>query len=372
VTAKPPLFIFTGAHHPTGALIAAYREALLLSEVAEVTLVLARGANVHSEDLPGANLMYLPLAQLRKSLRGLLFYGPALLRSGWHLRRALSRADCTRLQINDYHFLEGAGARLLGYRGQIVTWIRLDPAREPLVYGTMLRLAKAVSDELVAVSNFIRCELPRGLKARLIYDPVADARTRSAVSDSNRLLFIGNYIAGKGQDVAIRAFHRVASEFPEAELVFHGSDMGLEKNRKYRATLQRMADDGLGRGRIHFRGFELDTGALLDDCLAAVNLSRSESFSLTCQEASAHGVAVIATRCGGPEEIIEDGVTGWLVPVDDEAATADAMRQALSNPGETRAMGERGSRLVRQRFGVEPFREALIELFRLPNPGKVR
>jgi glycosyltransferase involved in cell wall biosynthesis len=96
-----------------------------------------------------------------------------------------------------------------------------------------------------------------------------------------------------------------------------------------------------------------------------LTLSHSESFSFTCQEASAQGVAVIATRCGGPEEIVEDGVTGFLVDIDDDAAIADRMARLLSDPGLAAAMGGRGAALMAARFSAAPWRERMLEVLGL-------
>ena len=57
---------------------------------------------------------------------------------------------------------------------------------------------------------------------------------------------IGNYIEGKGQDRAIEAFHQIALDYPAAELVFHGGDMGLAKNRTYLSRLRCTAVNGTG------------------------------------------------------------------------------------------------------------------------------
>jgi glycosyltransferase involved in cell wall biosynthesis len=361
------LFILDGSVATTGAFVAVQRQARLLSGTVSSVLVLREDHAISSDDLaPFAQVITLPLRPLRRSLRSIVAYVPALLWNGLKLARALRRADCRRLQVNDYYLLEGAIARLFGYRGRLVTWVRIDPAN----YGgpvarLWLAAARRASDQVAAVSEFIRSRLPGRMRARLVYDPVPDLPA-ALPATGQRLVFVGNYIPGKGQDVAIRAFHRIAAAFPGAELIFHGGTMGLESNRDYLADLRRLAAAGAGSGRIALGPFAANSGAALDGALAALVLSRSESFSLTCQEASARGVAVIATRCGGPEEIVEDGETGWLVPVDDDAAVAEAMRQALHDPGGTARRGAAGARLMRDRFRQEVFIVALTRMFDLP------
>lgn len=365
MSSKPSLFIFTGCHEHTGALVASYREALLLSDVAEVTLVLSDRSRIQPSQLPGSNLLHLPLAL--PSWRALAIYPFSLLRSGFALRRALKRHKCQRLQVNDYFFMEGAVARLLGFRGKIATWIRIDPAVQGrTVPAIWLHVARAISDELVTVSRHLRSRLPENIDARIVYDPVPDVQPLAAMTaSSRRFVFFGNFIEGKGQDLAIRAFARIAGAYPKAELVFYGSTMGLDKNRRYLDKLKDAADRTPVAGQISFNGFVDNVPEALSVAFAALSLSRSESFSLTCQEASTHGLPVIATNSGGPAEIIDDGNTGFLVPVDDELAVADRMERLLRDPDEAREMGRRGAKLMQQRFPTEAFKAAVQDIFSL-------
>jgi glycosyltransferase involved in cell wall biosynthesis len=219
---------------------------------------------------------------------------------------------------------------------------------------------------MVVVSHFIERQLGNAVGPRLIYDPYPGPVDGIAEADSlPRLIFIGNYIEGKGQDKAIAAFDRIAARFPEAELMMFGGDMGLAKNRAYRERLEAQARASTAAERIHFGGFVADTREALRGARAALNFSTSESFSLTCQEASACGIAVIATRCGGPEEIVEDGVTGFLVNVGDIEAMADRMARLLADPQMARDMGARGAELVETRFSREAFRSDLEAIFSL-------
>jgi len=361
---KPKLFIFTGANQVTGALKSGFNLASTLVDVADVSLILSTRATPSAADWPDTPIILLPLARAGKTLGSILAYPAALLRSGWHLRRELKRAECDRLQINDFHFAEGAIVRLLGYRGRIVTWVRIDPKRYGIIGRIWLGLARWSSDELVVVSKFIAGRLPPGYRSTLIYDAVPPV-LENARTDRQCLLFVGNYIEGKGQDDAIRAFHRIAAKFPRAELLCHGSDMGLAKNRDYRESLELLAEQGAGKGRIHLGDFVKNPDLIYRQAYAVINCSHSESFSLTCLEGSAYGLAVLATRCGGPEEIVDDGITGFLVPVGDIAAMAARMSDLLGNSARAAAMGEAGRQLVGQRFSTASFRTRLRRVFDL-------
>jgi glycosyltransferase involved in cell wall biosynthesis len=116
------------------------------------------------------------------------------------------------------------------------------------------------------------------------------------------------------------------------ELLFCGGDLGLSANQRYRKSLQSEASASPYRGRIHFHDLVDNPYQVLRNAFAALNFSTSESFSLTCVEAGLAGIPIIATRCGGPQEIVEDGRTGLLVPVKDIYSMSNAIYQLARDP----------------------------------------
>ena len=141
--------------------------------------------------------------------------------------------------------------------------------------------------------------------------------------------------------------------------------MGLEKNRFYRQGLEESVRRLGLEQRVRFGGFVENTADVLKGAFAGINFSRSESFSMTVLEAADAGLPVIATRSGGPQEIVEDRVTGFLVPVRGVAAMSAAIAELARNTGRTRAMGEAGRRLVWQRFSPEAHLNGLMDVFDL-------
>jgi glycosyltransferase involved in cell wall biosynthesis len=361
----PLVAILDGSVDVTGALNSARGEARLLRDDARFILFLpahSKAVDAAPGDFERVERIRLP--EMKRSLRGLLCYPFAALASARLLARRLRELGCERLQVNDFYLLPGPLTRLFGFRGRIVTWVRIDPRRYGMIGKIWLFAARRWSDSMVSVSKFIIACMP-AVNTKLIYGPSHFSAATAGTRDPQAMLFVGNYIFGKGQPEAIAAFQQIADRFPAATLVFHGGDMGLDKNRAYLAGLRRQAAAGPRAERIQFGPFLSDLSDVRGRAGIALNFSHSESFSLTCLEASASGLAVIATRCGGPEEIVEDGVTGLLVPVGDTAAMADAMAALLGDPDRATTMGEAARYLVAERFSPATIRSRLVEVLAL-------
>ncbi len=89
-----------------------------------------------------------------------------------------------------------------------------------------------------------------------------------------------------------------------------------------------------------------------------------ELFGLTLLEAMACATPVIATRVGALPEIVEEGVTGFLVPPNDARALADRIRWLQRHPDEARRMGERGRARAKERFTWEAVARRCLGIYR--------
>jgi glycosyltransferase involved in cell wall biosynthesis len=355
---KARIVIVDGSTAVTGGLRCAIRTARLLSPWVDATLVLPTGSAVSAIELAAFDhVVYLPIRSLRKTALGVAAYFPALLVAGWRLRRLLSLEGADCLILNDFTLGQGAVARALGYRGRIATWVRFDPTRFPrLLSRAWIGSGYWASDAIIAVSDFIKELLPPSPMLHRIYDSIdLDLPSQLPDLDSRDVVCVANYISGKGQDQAITAFQHVAAEFPESRLVFYGGDMDLAKNRRYLAGLKaQAAASGFG-DRILFCPFTSDVAAAFETAAVALVLSSSESFGLTCLEASQLGVPVIAFRSGGPAEIVVNAVTGFLCDLGDVEGVARAMRTLLRDPAKARTMGRSGAEHVFRKFGQDEF-----------------
>ncbi len=119
-----------------------------------------------------------------------------------------------------------------------------------------------------------------------------------------------------------------------------------------RERLCRLAAELGVADRVAFLGEVRDVPAVLSRARMFVLPSRSEGIPLTVLEAMACGLPVVATRVGGLPEVVEEGVTGHLVPPADPAALAAAMVETWSDPDRRDRMGHAGRRRAEQYFDI--------------------
>ena len=177
--------------------------------------------------------------------------------------------------------------------------------------------------------------------------------------DPNHLLFVGLIRHVKGLDVLVRALGHLLPEFPDLHLSVAGGSFYRAYERD--ATEVRSLVQALGlTDRVRFLGEVApnDVAALMRKSALLVVPSRRETFSLVTAEALASGTPVVATRCGGPEEILTEDA-GQLVDVDDPAALAIAIETALTRTYDRSAL----RRHAVERFGSAVAAERLGQLY---------
>ena len=201
-------------------------------------------------------------------------------------------------------------------------------ARRPAVVRATMRRCAA----LVVPSAFLeRVFSGHGMPASIVPNIVDTVRfappPRGQPRAARQLAVVRNLEPIYGNDIALRAFARVHARHPDARLVIAGT--GPE-----RAALQALAGElGIGES-VRFAGrLERDeVAALLRDSTLAVNPTRVDNMPNSVLEAMASGLPVVSTNVGGVPYIVEDGLTGVLVPADDPEALAAAVLRLLDDP----------------------------------------
>ncbi|OLY93890.1 hypothetical protein BUE76_19900 [Cnuella takakiae] len=322
----------------------------------------------------GLLVQTLPMLELRRNVLVVLHYPLRLLVNAARLVTIVQSEGAIALVMNDYYNLLGACVKMRMPNLHMLTFVRFLPSTMPTLLNKLwIAAALRYANSVVAVSDAVRLQLPRVCKVKLLYNAVQFAEYHSPYQVRNctstvELLYLGNYIRGKGQDYALRAFELAYHKDKRLRLTFMGGTMGLAKNEAFKTDLERYAADaGLTEVTV-FLPFADDVESAYKSADIFLNFSEAESFSMTCAEASYYGVPTIASRCGGPEEIIVDELTGMLRPNRDVAAFAAAMVSLAGNTSLRQAFSGQCRNHVRKKFSCREFREKLIQLLPLPLP----
>jgi GalNAc-alpha-(1->4)-GalNAc-alpha-(1->3)-diNAcBac-PP-undecaprenol alpha-1,4-N-acetyl-D-galactosaminyltransferase len=200
---------------------------------------------------------------------------------------------------------------------------------------------------LVTIPNPLPGQVSGGLRASLS----ADAGGRY------RVVALGRLVPEKQFSHLIQVFAGLAAQFPDWDLWIYGD--GPE-----RAHLQSLIQQFGLTQRIFLPGTTTNPWAALRDSSVFAMTSSVEGFPNVLLEAMGCGLPCIAYDCpSGPAELLEEGRTGVLVPLNDEQAYAGALSALMANPGLRRQLGALGAQAVVQRFSLQVVLAQWSELF---------
>jgi glycosyltransferase involved in cell wall biosynthesis len=191
------------------------------------------------------------------------------------------------------------------------------------------------------------CEAPAsGLKEELGLPP-----------ESNLVVSIGNVRPAKGYDYLVDAAVKMVNLDPNTHFVV----VGHQRPALFEKLKEQMAG-AAQQPRIHWLGFRQDVVDVLRQADIFLLPSTSEGFSISTVEAMMAGVPIIATRSGGPEEIISDGKTGLLIPIRDPDAIVSAI-QRLNNRELRQQVTEKALESAKTRFSLASMLRAYQGLY---------
>jgi glycosyltransferase involved in cell wall biosynthesis len=235
-----------------------------------------------------------------------------------------------------------------------------DEASWPLVRATMRRMittAYRSADCFLANSHHMADQLEQDLgldhaRIRVIHNPIdlaqigkLGAEPIARPSDRPFIVTIGRLEFQKGHDILLRAFAAsgVANDF----------DLVIVGRGTREAELKQLAADLGISPRVTFAGFQENPWAWLAKAKLFVLPSRWEGFPSVVAEALACGVPALVTDCEfGPKEVVEHGISGWVVPPEDEGAFRTAMDMLLTDTSLRAKLALNGPSRARH-FGID-------------------
>jgi len=176
-------------------------------------------------------------------------------------------------------------------------------------------------------------------------------------SDEPLVGIIGRIDWWKGHEYFLEAIAIASRKFPILKGVIIGEfEKGgaVNLNRKHTQKVKSLVRSLGIEGKIIFTGFRSDVSRLMSGLDMIIHASSEpEPFGLVVIEGMAAGKPVVATAAGGVLDIIENGVSGILVPCKDSTAIADAIITILYDPEKAEQMGCAGRRHVEENFSIE-------------------
>ncbi|WP_121352375.1 glycosyltransferase family 4 protein [Flavisolibacter nicotianae] len=361
---KPTIILIENSVSFTGAFKSALQQAMIQREDFRIVFVLdSRSTLSGILEEHGFRVYKVPLLEIRKDPVVLLSYLPRLWRNAKAVKEIIAKEKASIVIVNDFYNMVGVLIKRMCPAVRLVTYVRFLPETQfaPL-RKIWTRLGQKYSDRMLAVSDAVLKQLPEKSNTLRLYNAVDFKENlppkRWIKSPVTSFLYLGNYIKGKGHDYALQAFEKAFRQNPAISLVFAGGDMGLEKNRRFKQSLLDFAAQHQISHAVRFLSFASDVETLIKSADVVLNFSEAESFSMTVAEACYFGLPVIATRCGGPEEIIVDGETGLLVANRNLEEMTAAMVYLSRNPALQKTFGEAGKKHVREKFSLHSFAAA--------------
>ena len=255
-----------------------------------------------------------------------------------------------------------AGTPIIIHTAHAFPFHSLLPAPIRWAYILIERVAAGWVDLLMMDTDSVRAD---GIRHRIVRDPAklvtvpmginlkkfspssqGPDNLRENLGLGTRDLVVGTVarlVPDKGLECFLRMAALIQSKRSDARFLIVGDG-------PLRQILERLTESLGIRDVVVFAGHRTDVPALIQTMDLFVLPTLREGFGVVFAEAMAVGKATVGSRIGPVAEVVEDGVTGYLVPPDDPDAFAVRALELLNDEGKRRAFGEAGRRRVEARF----------------------
>jgi colanic acid/amylovoran biosynthesis glycosyltransferase len=179
-----------------------------------------------------------------------------------------------------------------------------------------------------------------------------------------KLITVGRLIEKKGIEYAIKAVYHVSQKHPNLEYLIIGD--GEQKEYLHNLINQLKISD-----KVHLIGWKtqaeviehLDKSHIFIAPSITAKDGNQDAPVNTLKEAMLMGLPVIGTNHGGIPELIEDRVSGLIVPERNESAIAQSLEYLISHPEIWFSMGKAGCEFVKKNYDIEKLNDELIEIY---------
>ncbi len=193
-------------------------------------------------------------------------------------------------------------------------------------------------------------------------DKLAAKQKLGTPLDRPLVLMLANLAEHKGQETTIRAVAELKTRGTPVSAWLAGVER--EPGSRYQAKLEALIDSLDLKQDVRLLGFRDDAPLLLQAADVMLLPSTKEGLPLTIVEAQAAKIPVIASPTAGVPEVIEEGVTGFLVAADDVRSYANRIEQVVKEPTRLQSLLENAYRQATTKYNWEECRDQMCELYR--------
>jgi mannosyltransferase len=273
----------------------------------------------------------------------------------WHARR-------------NNEMIVGVVLRFLGWPLKLVFTSAAQRHHSWITRWLIRRMDAIIATSDISASYLKRAAtvIPHGVDTDVYAPPIdrAAAFAESGLPGRYAIGCFGRVRAQKGSDVFVDAMCRLLPRYPDFTAVIVGA-ITPEQTPFANDLKQRIAAAGL-TSRIVITG-ELDIAEVqrwYQRLTIYAFTSRNEGFGLTLIEAMAAGAALVASRAGAAELVVEDGVTGQQTPPGDADALTAALEPLMRDPEAAAAMGARARQRVLEKFSLDVEANRIADVYR--------
>ncbi|MBN1291034.1 MAG: glycosyltransferase family 4 protein [Candidatus Latescibacteria bacterium] len=251
--------------------------------------------------------------------------------------------------------------------GSDINYFAMKPGLSNAITGSLNRashiicVSKALEQKIKKLGVSTKTSvIPNGIDTKIFSGGSKENACRKLGLNMSRkrILYAGNFVPVKGVEYCIKALPKILKEYPDIELILLGAKPGTKDKIRYLHVINKA---GVGDSvYIHDRVPKEQLPQWFHASDIVVMPSLHEGFGLVAAEALACGRPVVATRSGGPEDIIEDGL-GLLVPPRDSSALGDAVIRVLS--GKNISGPDKLSDSARRRFSYDGIAQQIVKVY---------
>lgn len=243
--------------------------------------------------------------------------------------------------------------------------------------GLVQRFFRQYAEKYIMISDYLADALADNGFSRekmvVVPNPYQESHALSEASTGLRVKYgleqedkvfgiVGRIVRWKGHIEFLNAAFVILQTVPEAKALIIGDFS--DGDADYQQQIQRMIDGSGYSDRIILTGYVKDVGSMYSMMDLCVHTSiEPEPFGLVIIEAMANGIPVIASNLGAPQEIIDDGVNGYIVDPCSSQELASSTIRLLRDDKLRKKMGERGRQHVHKNYNDKDFARAIENIY---------